>query len=147
MIILLLISVLFKGGMTSGATSWFELGSFKFQPSEFAKFTTALAIAKYYNNIHIKRISLLKKLKLYGIISLPILLIILQNDLGTALVFAAFILVLYREGMSGHILILALIVGILFIITLLIEKLLLISILGGIIILLFILSQKKKKEM
>jgi len=104
-IILLLISVLFKGGVTSGATSWFELGSFKFQPSEFAKFATALAVSRYYNNIHIKKISLLEKLKTYSIILLPFLLIILQNDLGTALVYAAFILVLYREGMSGNILI------------------------------------------
>ena len=91
-IILLLIGVLFKGGMTGGATSWYELGSFKFQPSEFAKFTTALALAKYYNTLHVKRISLQNKLKTYAIIILPFLLIILQNDLGTALVYAAFIL-------------------------------------------------------
>ncbi|MAX06211.1 MAG: rod shape-determining protein RodA [Flavobacteriales bacterium] len=145
-IILLLISVLFKGGVTSGATSWFELGAFKFQPSEFAKFATALAVSRYYNNIHIKKISLLEKLKTYSIILLPFLLIILQNDLGTALVYAAFILVLYREGMSGNILIFGLIVGILFIMTLLIEKLLLTSLVGGVIILLFMFSQKKKKE-
>jgi len=145
-IILLLIGVLLKGGVTSGATSWFELGSFKFQPSEFAKFTTALAVAKYYNNIHIKKITLLDKLKTYGIILLPFLLIILQNDLGTALVYAAFLLVLYREGLSGNILIFGLIIGILFVMTLLIEKLLLTSIFGGIIILLIILSRKKKKE-
>ncbi|MBU45838.1 MAG: rod shape-determining protein RodA, partial [Flavobacteriales bacterium] len=145
-IILLLISVLFKGGVTSGATSWFELGSFKFQPSEFAKFATALALSRYYNNIHIKKISLLKKLKTYSIILLPFLLIILQNDLGTALVYAAFILVLYREGMSGNILILFMIIGILFITTLIIEKVLLTSIIGGIILLLLIFSQKKKKE-
>tara|TARA_B100000902_G_scaffold220668_1_gene209556 strand:- start:1463 stop:2725 length:1263 start_codon:yes stop_codon:yes gene_type:complete len=145
-VILLLIIVLFKGGVTSGATSWFELGSFKFQPSEFAKFTTALAVAKFYNNIHIKKIGLATKLKIYGIIFLPFILIILQNDLGTALVYAAFILVLYREGMSGNILILFMIIGILFITTLIIEKVLLTSIIGGIILLLLIFSQKKKKE-
>jgi len=145
-IILLLISVLFIAAVTSGATSWFEIGSFKFQPSEFAKFTTALAVAKYYNNIYIKKISLFEKIKIYSIILLPFLLIILQNDLGTALVYSAFILVLYREGMSGNILIFGLIVAILFIMSLLIEKLLLISIIGGIVILLFLFSQKKKKE-
>jgi rod shape determining protein RodA len=145
-IILLLIAVLFKGGATSGATSWFELGSFKFQPSEFAKFTTALALAKYYNNIHFKKVSLLDKLKTYGIILLPFLLIILQNDLGTALVFTAFVLVLYREGLSGNILIFGLVICVLFVMTLLMQKLLLTSILGGIIILLILLSRKKKKE-
>ena len=121
-IILLLIGVLFKGSVTGGSMSWFELGSFKFQPSEFAKFTTGLALAKYYNNIHFKTISLLDKLKTYGIILLPFLLIVLQNDLGTALVFTAFVLVLYREGLSGNILIF------------------------GIILLLIILLRKKKKE-
>ncbi|MEC9209073.1 MAG: rod shape-determining protein RodA [Bacteroidota bacterium] len=144
--ILLLIGVLFKGEVVGGSTSWFEIGSFKFQPAEFAKFTTALALAKYYNNIHFKKISLLKRLKTYGVILLPFLLIILQNDLGTALVFAAFVFVLYREGLSGNILIFGFLIGVLFIMTLLIEKLLLTSIFGGIIILLILLSQKKKKE-
>ena len=72
-IILLLIGVLFKGGITGGATSWYEFGNFKFQPSEFAKFATALALAKYYNSLHIKRISLKDKLKTYAIIILPFL--------------------------------------------------------------------------
>ena len=145
-IILLLISVLITGSVTSGATSWFEIGSLKIQPSEFAKFTTALAVAKYYNNIYIKKISWLNKLKTYTIILVPIILIILQNDLGTALVFFSFILVLYREGMSGNILILLIVIGILFILTLLVDKFLLTSILSIIIILLLILSERKKKE-
>ena len=145
-IILLLISVLFKGTMVGGSNSWFEIGNFKFQPSEFAKFTTALAVAKYYNNIYFKNISFVDKVKTYGIILIPFMLIILQNDLGTALVFTSFLLVLYREGLSGNILIYILIIGIIFILTLLIEKLLLISILGVITIILFLLSRKKKKD-
>lgn len=145
-IILLLISILFQGSIIGGSTSWFELGPFKFQPSEFAKFTTALALAKYYNNIHFKKISSLNKIKTYSIILLPFLLIILQNDLGTALVFTSFVLVLYREGLSGNILIFGLAIGILFIMTLLIEKLLLATILGGVIIVLILLFRKKKKE-
>ena len=145
-VVLLLIGVLFQGAITGGASSWFELGAFKFQPSEFAKFATALAVAKYYNNIHIKKVSLKDKFKTYGIIILPFLLIILQNDLGTALVYAAFILVLYREGLSGHILIFGLIVGVLFVLALLIDQHQLISILVGITIFLFLISRKKKKE-
>ncbi|HIG33199.1 MAG TPA: rod shape-determining protein RodA [Flavobacteriales bacterium] len=146
-IILLLIGVLFKGGITGGATSWFELGSFKFQPSEFAKFTTALALAKYYNTLRVKRISLQDKLKTYAIIILPFLLIILQNDLGTALVYAAFILVLYREGLSGNILIFGIIIAILFFLTLVIEKTILISVLAAIALLIYLLSRRKKKEL
>ena len=145
-IILLLISILFKGNVIGGSTSWFELGSFKFQPSEFAKFATALALAKYYNNIHFKKISALNRLKTYSIILCPFLLIISQNDLGTALVFSSFILVLYREGLSGNILIFGIIIGILFVMTLLIDKLLLTIILASIITLLIILFHKKKKD-
>ena len=145
-IILMLIIVLFKGSVAGGSTSWFELGSFKFQPSEFAKFTTALALAKYYNNIHLKQLSPQNKLKTYAIILLPFLLIVLQNDLGTGLVFTAFVLVLYREGLSGNILIFGIAIGILFIMTLLIEKITLTSIFGGIIIILIILFRKKKNE-
>ena len=145
-VILLLIGVLFRGAMTGGATSWFELGSFKFQPSEFAKFATALAVAKYYNNIHSKYISLQDKLKTYGIILLPFLLIILQNDLGTALVYASFVLVLYREGLSGNILIFGLIVGVLFVLSLLLDQILLVSILSGIAFIIFLISRKRKKE-
>ena len=145
-VILLLIGVLFRGAMTGGATSWFELGPFKFQPSEFAKFATALAVAKYYNNIHSKYIPLQDKLKTYGIILLPFLLIILQNDLGTALVYASFVLVLYREGLSGNILIFGLIVGILFVLSLLLDQILLVSILSGIAFIIFLISRKRKKE-
>ena len=145
-VILLLIGVLFRGAMTGGATSWFELGPFKFQPSEFAKFATALAVAKYYNNIHSKYISLQDKLKTYGIILLPFLLIILQNDLGTAIVYASFVLVLYREGLSGNILIFGLIVGILFVLSLLLDQILLVSILSGIAFIIFLISRKRKKE-
>ena len=146
-IILLLIGVLFKGGITGGATSWFEFGSFKFQPSEFAKFTTGLALAKYYNNLNTKRKSLREKLNTYAIIILPFLLIILQNDLGTALVYAGFILVLYREGLSGNILIFGLIIAILFVVTLLVEKTILIPFLAGIALIIFLLSRRKKKEL
>ena len=53
-IIILLIGVLFFGDLTGGATSWYSIGSFKLQPSEFAKFATSLALAKYYNSIHSK---------------------------------------------------------------------------------------------
>lgn len=145
-IILLLIIVLFNGVATGGATSWFKMGTFKFQPSEFAKFATALALAKYYNNIYFRKIGILDKLKTYAIILAPCLLVILQNDLGTGIVFSAFVLVLYREGLSGNILIIGLFICILFILTLLIDKLLLTSILGSIILILIIWARKRKKE-
>ena len=146
LIILLLIGVLFQGAITGGASSWFELGLFKFQPSEFAKFITALALAKYYNNLNSKNISFRDRLKIYAIIIIPFLLIILQNDLGTAIVFSAFILVLYREGLSGNILIFGLIIATLFALTLLIEKTILISIISSIVLIVIIIYKKTKKN-
>ena len=140
-----LILLLIIGGVTSGATSWFEIGNFKFQPSEFAKFATALALAKYFNMQHIKNKKFQTKFISYLIIIIPFLLIILQNDTGTALVYSSFILVLYREGLSANILIFFLIIGILFILTLLIDKIIL-SIIFTVLTLAIIFFLRKNKK-
>ena len=103
-IIISLILVLIIGSVAGGATSWFQIGSLKFQPSEFAKFTTALALAKFFNMQHIRDKKITTRLFSYIIILVPFILIISQNDLGTAIIFSAFILVLYREGLSINIL-------------------------------------------
>ena len=145
-IIILLIILLITGEQTAGATSWFNIGNYKFQPSEFAKFITILALAKYLNTHNIKMQVFVTKQRSFIIILVPMLLIILQNDLGTALVFLSLILLLYREGLSGNILILGLIVGILFIVTLLINKFVFSGILVIISFLLFLFSRRKKKE-
>ena len=145
-IIILLIILLITGEQTAGATSWFNIGNYKFQPSEFAKFITILALAKYLNTHNIKMQVFATKLRSFIIILVPMLLIILQNDLGTALVFLSLILLLYREGLSGNILILCLVVGILFIVTLLINKFVFSGILVIISFLLFLFSRRKKKE-
>ena len=146
-IIILLIILLITGEQTAGATSWFNIGNYKFQPSEFAKFITILALAKYLNTHNIKMRVFVTKLRSFIIILVPMLLIILQNDLGTALVFLSLILLLYREGLSGNILILGLVVGILFIATLLINKFVFSGILVIISFLLFLFSRRKKKEL
>ena len=145
-IIILLIILLITGEQTAGATSWFNIGNYKFQPSEFAKFITILALAKYLNTHNIKMQAFSTKLKSFIIILVPMLLIILQNDLGTALVFLSLILLLYREGLSGNILILGLVVCILFIVTLLITKFVFSGILVAFALLLFLFSRRKKKE-
>ncbi len=146
-IIILLIILLITGEQTAGATSWFNIGNYKFQPSEFAKFITILALAKYLNTHNIKMQVFVTKLRSFIIILVPMLLIILQNDLGTALVFLSLILLLYREGLSGNILILGLVVGILFIVTLLINKFVFSGILVIISFLFFLFSRRKKKEL
>ena len=145
-IILLLVGLFIWGTATAGAISWFNIGNYKFQPSEFAKFATILALAKYLNTHGIKLQSFQTKLKSFLIISLPLLLITSQNDLGTALVFLSLILVLYREGLSGNILFIGLVAAILFIVTLLLNKFIFIGILVAISLLLFLFSRRKKKE-
>ena len=108
--------------------SWFQIGSIKVQPSELAKFATALALARFFNMQHIKNQKTITKIYSYLIILLPCILIILQNDLGTALIFTSFILVLYREGLSINILLFILIVSILCLLSLLINQMILIYI-------------------
>tara|TARA_B100001287_G_scaffold274620_1_gene280308 strand:- start:955 stop:2217 length:1263 start_codon:yes stop_codon:yes gene_type:complete len=146
-IIFLLVGVLFVGDVTGGASSWYKIGGFKFQPSEFAKFASALALAKYYNGILAKKMDVKQKIFSYSLIIIPFLLIILQNDLGTALTFTSFILVFYREGLSGNILIFSFIILVLFITSLLFEKLILIYILFAISTILCFLSRKEKKQL
>lgn len=114
----LLVLVIFIGSETKGATSWFSLGGFKIQPAEFSKFATNLALAKYLSSTNVRIKHLKSKLIAMGIIFIPAIIILLQNDTGSALVYATFILVLYREGLSGSILITGVIAAILFILTL-----------------------------
>jgi rod shape determining protein RodA len=97
--LVLLVGLFILGKTVAGATSWYDLGFFNLQPSEIAKVSTALALAKYLSDIQtdIKR----KKDQLYAflIILMPMALIILQPDPGSALVFLALVFVLFREGL------------------------------------------------
>jgi rod shape determining protein RodA len=113
-----LIGVLFIGSTIAGSKSWFQIGGFALQPAEFAKFSTALALAFYLGRTNVDMKLLKTKLISFVIIGIPIVLILLQYDTGSAIVFFAFILVLFREGLSGYILVIGLLATILFIVTL-----------------------------
>ena len=128
--ILLLIVVIFAGKEVKGSKSWIELGSFRIQPAEFAKFATNLALAKYLSNINIKFEKLNTKLIAAAIFAVPALIIIAQNETGSALVYGSFILVLYREGLSGNILIMGVAMVIFFIAALLMDEMVLVTIMG-----------------
>lgn len=104
--VLLLILVLIFGKEVNGAKAWFGFGSFGIQPSEFSKLGTSLALAYYLSSTGAKIQDFTTKLVTAGIIALPAILIMLQPDTGTVLVFIAYIFVLYREGLSGNILLL-----------------------------------------
>ncbi len=121
-VLLLLLAVIFVGAETKGATSWFAIGGFKIQPSEFSKFATNLALAKYLSTLNIKLKNFKTKAIAALIIGLPAILILLQNDTGSALVYGAFVLVLYREGLSGSFLIVGIVAAFLFVMTLLFQS-------------------------
>lgn len=98
--LLLLIAVLFFGSTIKGATSWFFFGSFSFQPSEFAKFGTCLAVSAYLSTYSTNIKETRSLLTAIGLFMFPMLLIMAQPDAGSALVFFSFFVVLYREGLT-----------------------------------------------
>jgi rod shape determining protein RodA len=102
--IILLIATFAIGAEIKGSSSWIRIGGFQIQPAEFAKFGTALALAKFLSGYNIDFKDLKVKLISFAIIGLPMIIILLQNETGSALVFASFSLVLYREGLPGWIL-------------------------------------------
>ena len=121
-VLFLLLLVPFIGKEVGGNRAWLGFGSFGVQPSEFAKFATALVIAKYIGTIGFRMDNIRNQIILFGLIAAPILLILLQKDYGTAMVFMVFLLVFYREGMSPFLLLVGLGVAVIFILTLLVEN-------------------------
>jgi rod shape determining protein RodA len=144
--ILSLLAVLLLGTRIAGSKSWFQIGAFGIQPAEFAKFATNLAIAKYLTTLNINLKKLKTIIKSLLIIGIPAILILLQHDMGSALVYSSFILVLYREGLSGSILILGVMIVVLFILTLILGKFIFIGILAGIAFLMFFFIKRNRKN-
>ncbi len=116
--LLMLVAVLVFGSTVSGSKSWFQIGGFGLQPAEFAKFSTGLALAAFLNRLDTDMHQIRTKIISFAIIALPAILTLMQYDTGSALVFSAFVLVLYREGLSAIPLVLGLIAVVLFIVTL-----------------------------
>ena len=145
-VMLALIGVLFLGIEVNGAKSWYDLGFLRIQPSEFAKFATCMAVAKYLSTLHINLKDIRTKLITGTIVLIPALLIILQNDTGSALVYTAFIIVLYRSGLPGTILILGISGTLLFIASILVPKIYLLITLAVLSAIFFFFSRKRLRE-
>lgn len=144
-IILLLILVPIIGKEVGGNKAWLGIGSFGVQPSEFAKFITALAAAKMIGSVGFKIDNLRNQVMLFGLVGLPMVLILLQKDTGTALVFTSFIFVFFREGMSPFLMIVGICAAFIFILTLLIPNQLYLH--GAILIILALLIIFGKKKL
>lgn len=138
----MLVLVLFIGKEVSGSKSWFGIGDFGIQPAEFAKFATLMALAKFLGDIQIKMTETRTKVISAAIVLAPMFLIVLENETGVALVYSCFILVMYREGLSGNILLLGVAMGVLFLLALLINKFILIGVLAFLSFLLFLVVRK-----
>ena len=122
LILFLVLLVPFIGKEVGGNKAWIGIGSFGVQPSEFAKFATALAIAKFISVPTFRMDNLRHRLVIFGLMLLPMALILLQKDWGTALVFSIFILVFYREGLSPVLLITGVAGALIFLLTLLVPQ-------------------------
>lgn len=109
--VLLLMVTLLIGKEVNGAKAWIGIGAMSFQPVEFTKIGTALVLARIMSRYGFT-FDTKAYFKIFGLLLVPIALVLLQNDTGSALIFFVFMLAMYREGMSGHVLMLGVTCGV-----------------------------------
>ena len=144
-IVLLLLALVFVIGTSKhGNMNWIQIGSFQLQPSEFAKFATNLALAKYLSGLNINLRNLRTRFMSLGFFALPAMLVLLQGDTGSALVFLSYFLVLFRFGLPGSYLLLGVYVIMLSVLALLFDKMILILVLAGIMGVLLYIARKNR---
>jgi rod shape determining protein RodA len=116
--ILLLIATIFLAPDIKGSRSWLVLGPISLQPAEFGKFATALALSRLFSEYQFQFSKIKNYLRVALLILLPLLIIIMQHETGSSLVYLAFMIMLYREGMSGLIVVGGFVIVTLFIVSL-----------------------------
>jgi rod shape determining protein RodA len=146
LILVLMVLVLVVGKEVGGNKAWLGIGSFGIQPSEFAKFATALAVAKYIGSVGFRMNERKHQIVLFALIAAPMLITLAQKDTGTALVFTAFILVFFREGLSPVIPAAGVAVAVIFILTLLVAKVYLYAGIAVLWLLLLLAGRRKKAK-
>ncbi len=145
-VVLSLLAVRFIGRDIAGSHSWFRIGVIGIQPAELGIFAINLGLAKYLSNENTKIAKASVKLKAIAMVVVPILLIIFENETGVAITYTAFIFVMYREGLSGNILLVGFICIVLFILALLGSKIILSCILIGIALAAFTFFTRRKRK-
>lgn len=145
-IIGILIATLAIGKTIAGSKSWVIIGPFSFQPAEFAKFGTALLLSSYLASLNIDMKSIKTKIISATIVLLPAALVLLQNDTGTALVFASFFLPMYREGMPGIFFIIGIIAIVIFVLTLILNIYVVAIVTTAVVVVTILLNRKTIKN-
>ena len=144
--LLLMILVLFVGKEINGAKSWIKIGSFSLQPTEFMKVATALAMAKFMQEGKTANERRYIWIVQFALILVPVIVVMLQHDAGSALVFASFIILFYREGLSAEFLILCITAAILAILTLSLNETYSIALMTVVFIVFMIANRNQKKK-
>jgi len=144
-VLLLVISVMFIGVSINHQKNWIRIGSFTMQPSEFAKFGVSLALAKFMSGLSIDIRKWKDKWKAALFIVVPMGIVLIQGDAGSAIVFLALSLVLFREGLESYFLIVGASVVVLGIFALIVSKYVLVGVLLGIALIVIYFSRRNKK--
>jgi rod shape determining protein RodA len=145
--IFLLIAVLAAGTTVKGSSSWIEVAGFRLQPAEFAKFGTALALARYLSGYNIKFKEKKVQIIAGAMALLPLFIILLQNETGSALVFGSFVFVLYREGLPGYFLFIGFMVIVLSVLALLVSPMYLMIAIGVIAVLFTLMIRRNRQNL
>jgi rod shape determining protein RodA len=125
----MLVVVIFSGREVAGSKGWFAVGGFGIQPAEFAKMATVLALAKYLGTLDVSIAKFRSLAIAAGIILVPAIIVLLQHDTGSAIVFLALVIVLYRAGLTGLVPLAFIVLPVLGILALLVPKLILVAVL------------------
>jgi len=133
MMVLLLIAVIFVGTEVNGSKSWFALGPFRFQPAEFSKISTSLMLALLMSRYEFRFSNVREAVRIAAVLAVPMLAIVLEKETGSALVYLGFLLVCYREGMTGWILVFGMAAVFFFILTLVCSPFVAILVLAGVV--------------
>lgn len=144
-VLLFVASVMAIGTEVKGQQNWIRLGGFQMQPSELAKFAVSLAVAKYLSGLNVDIRKWRDKWKAFAIIGIPMLIVAVQGDAGSAIVFMSFALVLFRDGLESYFLIIGAAVVVVSVLSLIIEKFLLIGILFALALLIIYVARRNKK--
>ena len=145
MVLLLVISVMFIGVSINHQKNWIRMGSFTMQPSEFAKFGVSLALAKFMSGLNVDIRRWKDKIKAFAFIVVPMAIVLIQGDAGSAIVFFALSLVLFREGLESYFLIIGASVAVLGVFALIVSKYVLVGVLFGVALIIIYFSRRNKK--